>query len=76
MVLRGFAGIRSTYPSEHDDALLVVFVGGDVEHGSSVARHDVVLHLRVLPDVQVVGLDPPHRRTDRRRLGDPKVEET
>lgn len=65
----------SAYPLEDDVALLVVFVGGDVKHGSAVARHDGVLHFGVLPDVQVVGFDPAHHGSQRRRLGDSQVEE-
>lgn len=52
-----------------------MFVGGDVKHGSAVARHDGVLHFCVLADVQVVGFDPAHHGSQRRRLGDSQVKE-
>lgn len=65
----------SPHPFENDDALLVVVVGGDVEHGPSIAWHDGVLHFRILPDVQVVGFDSSHSRTHRGGLGDSEVKE-
>lgn len=66
----------SPYPLENDDPLLVVFVGGDVKHGSSVPRYDRVLHLCVFPDVQVVSFDSTDCRPHRGRFRDSQMKET
>jgi len=45
------------YLFEHDDSLLIVLVGGDIKHGSSISRDDVVFHLCVLSNVQIMSFD-------------------
>lgn len=58
------------YPFEDDDALLVVFVGGDVKHGASVTGHNGVVYFSVFPNVQVMGFDSTNGRSHRRGLWD------
>lgn len=50
------------YMSENDDAFLVVFIGDDVKHGSSISRDNAVIHFSVLADIQVMGFDSAHSR--------------
>lgn len=53
------------------DALLVVLVSSDVKRGPPISRDDGIVHLRVLPDVEVVCLDPAHSGPHRGGLRDP-----
>ncbi len=66
----------TSYPFENDDPLLVVFIGGDVKHGSSITWHNGVLHFGISPDVQVMSFDSTDSRSHCRGLGYSQVKET
>lgn len=45
---------------KHNNALLRVSVGVDVEHGAAVSWDDSVLHYGIRPHVQIVSFNLPH----------------